>query len=90
MRKVPPSRPYGEWSDLTAYLAVLTTVILLATLGHVTAAELAATCAPLVGLYTTYKHFHPLRGNHHSPDESEGDPPVASDDNDDSALPPSS
>ena len=90
MRKLPSSRPSGEWADLIAFLAVLATGILLATLGHMTAEGVAATCAPLVGLYAAYKHFHTLRGNPQSLDESESNLPVGSDDNDDSALPPSS
>jgi hypothetical protein len=47
--KLPPSTAAREWIDLIAFVAVLTTGILLIILGHVTTGGLTTVCAALVG-----------------------------------------
>ena len=59
MKKLPSNSSPRDWRDLVAFLAVLTTGVLLILLGHVTSGGLTTVCAALVGLYATWKHFRP-------------------------------
>lgn len=54
---VPDPGPRGSWPDLLAFVAVLTTGLLLVLLGHVPTSELTAICAALGGLYAAWRGF---------------------------------
>jgi hypothetical protein len=51
-----PRNDLGGWRDLVAFLAILTTGILLITLGHLTSSALTTVCAALAGVYVAWRH----------------------------------
>jgi hypothetical protein len=55
--KIPSGNASRDLLDLIAFVAALTTGILLITLGHLTAGGLSTVCAALVGVYAAWRHF---------------------------------
>lgn len=57
MSKLSSSAGSPKWVDLFAFMAILTTSILLIVLGHLTAAGVTSVCAAVVGLYGAWRRF---------------------------------
>ena len=53
--KKTPRHPTGDWTDLLALVAVLTSGVLLIKLGHLTAGGLTTACAALAGVYVAWR-----------------------------------
>jgi hypothetical protein len=52
-----PASKVGQWLDVIAFLAVLTTGCILILIGHLTIGSLTAACAALITLYSAWKHL---------------------------------
>ena len=59
-----------DWLDLAAFVAVLTTGVILVVVGHLQAPALVTVCTALVGLYAAWRNLRPVRhARRGSPDE---------------------